>query len=232
MKKHAILVISFVLIMSLGACEESQQPNEPTNDVIPEQSGIVEIVGNVMTIDDGYNKATITRHTKGYVASYGDFNILYKDPDSSSKHTVVGFTEWTSDDHLDVRVELLGPRHQRETYTRNGRVLELEIIDNMSDRQYRELENFLNSFDKSGNSVMNNSDGQVLAAILEDNWQDIEYVIYSSLDKRPAWADVVCNLATACVATKCWFGALLNTGCGICASTVASCAIMDAFGWW
>ncbi len=40
----------------------------------------------------------------------------------------------------------------------------------------------------------------------------------------------LCNLAVACVAIKCWFGALANGVCAACTSAVAACSFMQALG--
>ena len=124
------------------------------------------------------------------MASCGDFNVLINNVAEKDGNTVIGFTEWTSGDRLEVRVEILGYRHQRETYTRDGQTLMFEVIDDLTDETLH------------------------------------------SADKRTEFGDLVCNLATACIASKCWFGGLFNTLCGVCTSAVIACAIMDAFGWW
>lgn len=232
MRYFILISTALAFSLSLGACGKSDTPTVPIDQAWSDPENNVTIEDDVMKISDGSELATVTNTPKGYVARYRDFNVLYKVPEIQGGRMVsVGFTEWTSEDSLDVRVEFIAPQHQLETYTRNGNVLQLEIINEMTDRQYRELENFL-AVGKKTSSVTNNPDGQVLSAMLEANWDEIESVIELSPDKRPDWANFVCGVATACVATKCWFGGLLNTACGVCTSTVAACAVMDAFGWW
>ncbi len=222
----ALLIIGVFGLTACGKQEpKATQPEALTT--IP-----VFIDGDIMTLSNGVDKATITRQSTGYVANYGDFHVEYKNPEYINGQVVaIGFREWTSDDLLDVRVEPLGYRHQRETYTRNGVELVLDIDDHLTDVQHQRLIDFL--ADGPSNSVMANADGYVLASILEPNWDNIDVAINSlSPDKRPQWGDVLCDAATACMAAKCWAGGIANSVCGTCMGIRFACAVMDIFGLW
>ncbi len=224
-----ILVVA-VLAMNTSGCDK-EEPIEPNIHDAADVAGNVEIIDDVMTISDGFATATITAVENGYLATYGDFNVLINNMAEKDGNTVIGFTEYTSDDRLDVRIEILGYRHQRESYTRDGQTLTFEVIDDITDEQRESLVGFLDDATKI-NSVMDNADGAVLNALITENWDELTDETMHSADKRTAFGDAICNLATACVASKCWFGGLLNTLCGVCTSAVIACAIMDAFGWW
>lgn len=231
--KRNTFTISIILMLScffFVAC--GRQDDKATQPEPPVAMNPVTINGDTMIVSLDGNKAVVTKQSTGYVASYGDFHVMYKNPEYLNGQIVaVGFREWTADDELDIRVEALGYRHQRETYTRNGKQLVLDIVDNLSEEQQQQLVDFLN--DGPSNSVMNNADGYVLNSILEPNWENIDVAISElSPDKRPKWGDILCNAATACVASKCYFGGLANSVCGSCAAVRFACAIMDLFGLW
>jgi hypothetical protein len=229
----AILAIFTLSCLLFVAC--SKQESKVTQPEQPIANNPVVIAGNTMTIGNGSQKVTVTRQPTGYAANYGDFNVLYKDPEYiDGQVAVIGFREWTSDDDLDVRIEALGYRHQRETYTRNGVQLTLDINDQLTDEQRQQLLNFLADGEKNiTNSVMDNADGYALASILEPNMDNIDASI-NSLDKqeRPEWGDFLCDAATACIAAKCWAGGIANSVCGACTAVRFACAIMDMFNLW
>jgi hypothetical protein len=51
--------------------------------------------------------------------------------------------------------------------------------------------------------------------------------VTSQEDKRPSWWDAMCIGCKACVAIKCWFGALANPVCAACAGCTAGCYIVE-----
>ena len=233
-RNYTLIAISILLIaVCLIACDKQEtkvtQPEPPivTNPVI--------IDGDVMTINADGEKVTITREPTGYVANYGDFHVLYKSPEyRNGKVYAIGFREWTSYDDLDIRIEALGYRHQRETYVRNGVHLVLDINDHLTDEQRQQLLDFLADDEKTiMNSVMDNADGYTLARIMDSNLDNIDMAV-TSLDKqeRPEWGDVLCDAATACIAAKCWAGGIANSVCGFCTSVRFACAVMDMFNMW
>lgn len=230
MKRSLFFIICMLSLISVIAC--SKHEPKATQPEVPITINPVVIDGDVMTVNLDGAKATITRQSTGYIASYGDFNVMYKHPEYLKNQVVaVGFREWTSDDELDVRIEALGYRHQRETYTRNGVQLTLDIIDDITPEQHQQLIDFL--ADGPENSVMDNYDGHTLAKILEPNWDNIDLAINNlGPEKRPEWGDILCDAATACIAAKCWAGGIANSVCGTCTGIRFACAIMDLFNLW
>lgn len=233
MTKHTpyigMIVLMIIGVFGLTACDK-QEP-KATQPEVPTANPVL-IDGDIMTVTMGVQKATITSQTTGYIASYGDFSVLYKRPEYLNGQVVaIGFKEWTSDDELDVRIEYVGYLHQREIYTRNGVRLELDIVNELTPEQHQQLIDFL--ADGPTNSIMDNADGYVLTRILESNWDHIDVAVTNlSPDKRPKWGDVLCDAATACMAAKCWAGGIANSVCGTCMGIRFACAIMDLFGLW
>ncbi len=237
MKRNFILIAMLAIFTStclmLVACDK--QETKATQPETPVVNNPVVIDGKVMTITDGDERITITRQDNGYVANYGDFHVLYKSPEYRNGQMVaIGFREWTSSDDLDIRIEALGYRHQRETYIRNGVQLTLDINDHLTDEQRQQLLDFLADDEKTiTNSVMDNDDGYALSRILEANLDNIDATV-TNLDKqeRPEWGDILCDAATACIAAKCWAGGIANSVCGACTAVRFACAVMDLFNLW
>jgi hypothetical protein len=225
-----LILASVITAVVIFGCGQDQDPIVLGSHNLPNVADNVEITGKVMTIDNGTSYATITSNDAGYLITCGDFNVQLKDIADKSDSIFLGFTEWTGSDTLDVIIEWVGYRHQFETYTLNGQVLFMEITDNITDEQFEQLSSFLNDPAKV-NTITGNEDGYVMSALINDNWDEIINEI-SKPDKRTEFGDMICPLAEACVATKCWFGALLNPWCGGCTSIVIACNLMDAFGWW
>lgn len=101
------------------------------------------------------------------------------------------------------------------------------------------------------NSLENNPDGEVMARLLQKAKPQIKniwkrrdpkgYNAYQELkldsetnrcllgkDKGEEIFKRVCALASACVASKCWFGGLGNSVCQACVGVVIVCAIYEA----
>jgi len=227
---HAATLISTAFLFILSGCGKEPVSIVQGTHAIPDIADNVKITGNLMTIDDGSSVTTITANDAGYLVDCGDFHVQLKNIADKDDSIVFGFTEWTGSDTLAVVIEWIGYRHQIETYTLNGQTLALEIVDDITGEQFDQLDQFLNDPAKS-NSVMDNSDGYTMRTLIIKNWDEIVEEI-SDPDKRTEFGDMICPLAEACVASKCWFGGLLNTWCGACTSVVIACNIMDGLGWW
>lgn len=226
-----VLVLTTVAIaVVIHGCGKDQSSVVMDSHDYPDVVDNVRITDNVMTIDNGTSSATITANDAGFLVTCGDFNVQLHDIADKTDSMVFGFTEWTGTDTLEVVVEWIGYRHQIETYTLNGQTLVMEISDNITDVQFEQLSSLLNNPAKL-NTVMDNQDGYTMKALINDNLDELIADI-SDPDKRTAFGDVICPLAEACAASKCWFGGLLNTWCGGCTSIVIACNLMDAMGWW
>jgi hypothetical protein len=240
-------VIIFSVMLIMAACSEQDIVQTP----VMEQE-IVEKNIEIL-VQEHENKVTIERGDDQVEISYDPVlqTLRYHHEDYTMEFFPGGFREFTSYDRLTVSIAFLDPDlpTRIETYVLNGQVLELLIVgEEPTVEQISQFHEFYEA-DPQLNSLENCHDGQAMLEIVEQAepqilqiWKERDPESYQqfmqSLDEdrqmlyRPNWADVSCNIAIACIATKCWFGGLANTACAACTIYVAACAIMDAFSWW
>lgn len=234
-------------MLIMAACSEQDAIQTPVQEQEMVEKTIeiqVQETEKIVTIERGDDQVEVS-----YDPDHQTLSYYYED--YTMEFFPGGFREYTSSDRLTVTIAVqdFGSPTRIETYTFNDRVLELLIVgEEPTAEQIEQFRDFYEA-DPQFNTLEANYNGQVMLEIIEEAefqilqvWKERDPETYEqfmwALDTdrqllyRPKWGDVTCNLAIACITVKCWFGGLTNVTCAMCSATVATCAIMDAFGWW